>query len=78
MRDALCAQVDTEIFFPEKGGQTKPAMRICQRCPVAAECLDHALANNERFGIWGGVSERNRRRLAGEPTPVDDIDDLTA
>ncbi|PWJ23302.1 transcription factor WhiB [Branchiibius hedensis] len=61
--DALCTQTDPEIFFPEKGGSTKEAERICRRCPVAAECLDQALANDERFGVWGGVSERTRRRL---------------
>nr|WP_246242764.1 MULTISPECIES: WhiB family transcriptional regulator [Flexivirga] len=62
--DALCRQTDPEIFFPEKGGSTKDAKRICHSCPVAAECLDQALANDERFGIWGGVPERRRRKLA--------------
>ena len=61
--DALCAQVDLEIFFPEKGGSTKEAKGVCRECTVAAECLDYALANNERFGIWGGMSERQRRKL---------------
>lgn len=61
--DALCAQVDNDIFFPEKGGSTREAKQVCVDCPVAAECLDYALANNERFGIWGGLSERERRRL---------------
>lgn len=61
--DGLCNQVDPDIFFPEKGESTRPAKRICQSCPVIAECLEYALANNERFGIWGGLSERERRRL---------------
>lgn len=61
--DAVCAQTDPDAFFPEKGGSTKDAKRICQGCPVQAQCLQYALDNDERFGIWGGYSERERRRL---------------
>ncbi|EWC62414.1 Sporulation regulatory protein WhiB [Actinokineospora spheciospongiae] len=60
---ALCAQTDPEAFFPEKGGSTREAKRICLGCEVRAECLDYALAHDERFGIWGGLSERERRKL---------------
>ena len=60
---ALCAQTDPEAFFPEKGGSTREAKRICQGCEVRAECLEYALAHDERFGIWGGLSERERRKL---------------
>ncbi len=60
---ALCAQTDPEAFFPEKGGSTREAKRICQGCEVRDACLDYALAHDERFGIWGGLSERERRRL---------------
>lgn len=60
---ALCAQTDPEAFFPEKGGSTREAKRICLGCEVKDECLEYALANDERFGIWGGLSERERRRL---------------
>ncbi|WP_018601468.1 WhiB family transcriptional regulator [Mycobacterium sp. 155] len=60
---ALCAQTDPEAFFPEKGGSTREAKRICQGCEVKDACLDYALAHDERFGIWGGLSERERRRL---------------
>jgi WhiB family transcriptional regulator, redox-sensing transcriptional regulator len=60
---ALCQQTDPEAFHPDKGGSTRPAKRICQRCEVKAECLDYALRNNERFGIWGGLSEQERRQL---------------
>lgn len=60
---ALCAQTDPEAFFPEKGGSTREAKRVCASCEVRAECLEYALANDERFGIWGGMSERERRRL---------------
>jgi len=60
---ALCAETDPEAFFPEKGGSTREAKRICSGCEVRAECLEYALAHDERFGIWGGLSERERRRL---------------
>jgi WhiB family redox-sensing transcriptional regulator len=60
---ALCAQTDPEAFFPEKGGSTREAKRVCLSCDVRGECLEYALANDERFGIWGGLSERERRRL---------------
>jgi len=60
---ALCAQTDPEAFFPEKGGSTREAKRICTGCEVRSECLTYALAHDERFGIWGGLSERERRRL---------------
>ena len=61
--DALCAQTDPEAFFPEKGGSTRDAKRVCAACPVRDECLDYAMAHDEKFGIWGGLSERERRRL---------------
>ncbi|MFQ2876502.1 MULTISPECIES: WhiB family transcriptional regulator [unclassified Mycobacterium] len=60
---ALCAQTDPEAFFPEKGGSTREAKKICLGCEVRHECLEYALAHDERFGIWGGLSERERRRL---------------
>ena len=60
---ALCAQTDPEAFFPEKGGSTREAKMVCVSCEVRAECLEYALANDERFGIWGGLSERERRKL---------------
>jgi WhiB family transcriptional regulator, redox-sensing transcriptional regulator len=60
---ALCSQTDPEAFFPEKGGSTREAKRICTGCEVRGECLEYALQHDERFGIWGGLSERERRRL---------------
>jgi WhiB family transcriptional regulator, redox-sensing transcriptional regulator len=60
---ALCAQTDPEAFFPEKGGSTREAKRICSTCEVRSECLEYALEHDERFGIWGGLSERERRRM---------------
>ena len=61
--DALCAETDPEAFFPEKGGSTREAKRVCSGCAVRDECLEYALSNDERFGIWGGLSERERRRV---------------
>ena len=63
MIDAKCLDADPEAFFPEKGGSTREAKRICGACDVREKCLEYALANDERFGIWGGMSERERRRL---------------
>jgi WhiB family transcriptional regulator, redox-sensing transcriptional regulator len=63
---ALCAQTDPEAFFPEKGGSTREAKRVCVSCEVRVECLEYALEQDERFGIWGGLSERERRRLKKE------------
>jgi WhiB family redox-sensing transcriptional regulator len=60
---ALCSQTDPEAFFPEKGGSTREAKKICVGCEVRGECLEYALEHDERFGIWGGLSERERRRI---------------
>ncbi|MCL1907388.1 MAG: WhiB family transcriptional regulator [Propionibacteriaceae bacterium] len=60
---ALCAQTDPEAFFPEKGGSTREAKGVCGVCEAKQECLDYALAHDERYGIWGGLSERERRKL---------------
>ena len=60
---ALCAQTDPEAFFPEKGGSTREAKKVCLTCEVRDDCLEYALMNDERFGIWGGLSERERRKL---------------
>jgi WhiB family transcriptional regulator, redox-sensing transcriptional regulator len=57
---ALCAETDPELFFVEKGGTARPAKRICGQCEVRAECLEFALEHNEGFGIWGGLTERER------------------
>lgn len=60
---ALCAQTDPEAFFPERGGSVREVKRVCRSCEVRAECLEYALENDERFGVYGGLSERERRRL---------------
>jgi WhiB family redox-sensing transcriptional regulator len=59
----LCSQTDPEAFFPEKVGSTREAKKICVGCEVRGECLEYALEHDERFGIWGGLSERERRRV---------------
>lgn len=64
MTDAACAEVGTDMFFPEKGGSTKPAKDVCRRCDVVAECLEYALSNSEEQGIYGGTSPQERRKLA--------------
>ncbi|WP_426566404.1 WhiB family transcriptional regulator [Angustibacter sp. McL0619] len=61
--DARCAETDPDAFFPEKGGSTREAKKVCVTCDVREQCLEWALARNEQFGIWGGLSERERRRL---------------
>lgn len=60
---AACRGKGHRIFFPERGGEWEEAMAICAPCPVKTQCADWAL-RHERFGIWGGTSERERRRIA--------------
>ena len=60
---ANCMGVDPDLFFPERGASTKEAKEVCRGCVVQSDCLEYALANGEKFGIWGGMSERERRRL---------------
>jgi WhiB family transcriptional regulator, redox-sensing transcriptional regulator len=64
---ARCAETDPEVFFPEKGGSTREARKVCRECEVRAECLEYALKHESvfRFGVWGGLSERERRALTG-------------
>lgn len=60
---AACSDADPDTFFPEKGGSVREAKRICARCSVTKECLQYAIDNGEQFGVFGGMSERERRRL---------------
>lgn len=60
---ALCAQTGPEAFFPEKGESPRLAKRVCAACPVRAECLEYALEANERFGVWGMKTPRERLRI---------------
>lgn len=71
--DALCQETDPEIFFPIQGGNPIAAKLICRACRVRAECLEFAVRNNEGYGIWGGLTEKERRGLKHErkaPTPL--------
>jgi WhiB family transcriptional regulator, redox-sensing transcriptional regulator len=70
--EALCRQIDVgDVFFPSPGESTRAAKQICLDCPVRAQCLSYALKRNEPFGVWGGLSERERRRVRrGEQVPV--------
>lgn len=60
---ALCAQTDPEAFFPDKGGRATVAKRLCLACEHVADCRTWALEHDERFGVWGGTTERERRKL---------------
>jgi WhiB family transcriptional regulator, redox-sensing transcriptional regulator len=60
---ARCRGTDPERFFVRGAAQAKPAVRLCQACPVREECLDYALTNDIDFGVWGGLTERQRRSL---------------
>lgn len=58
-----CQGLDPDIFFPDRGESLRPAKAVCDKCIVKDECLEYALASGERFGVWGGTSERERRRI---------------
>ncbi|MCB1249136.1 MAG: WhiB family transcriptional regulator [Acidimicrobiales bacterium] len=60
---ANCLGVDPDLFFPERGASTREAKEVCRGCVVREDCLEYALSNSEKFGIWGGMSERERRRI---------------
>jgi WhiB family redox-sensing transcriptional regulator len=60
---ALCAQTGADFFFPEPGSSVREAKRICGMCEMRSACLEYALANDERFGVWGGLSEKERQVL---------------
>ena len=66
---AACKDIDPDLFHPSEGQSTAAARAVCATCPVRPECLDWALRNGERFGVWGGTSERERRRMR-RPGPV--------
>lgn len=63
MDQARCVGSDPQLFFPARGESHHEAVAICRQCDVRFECLEYALANGEKFGIWGGLSERERRRV---------------
>ena len=61
-QQGLCRGMNPDMFFPQYGGDPRPA-EICQACPVKCQCLDYALRTNQRFGVWGGLTEKERRPL---------------
>ena len=63
MNDANCRGLNSEVFFPARGADTTAMKAICRECDVQAECLTFAINNGEKFGIWGGKSERERRAI---------------
>jgi WhiB family redox-sensing transcriptional regulator len=60
---AACRGSDLEVFFPERGESAEPARRVCAACPVRQACLDYAITNRIAYGVWGGLTERERRTL---------------
>lgn len=58
-----CRGLDPEIFFPETDDESDVAKAICDECDVRIACLEHALASREKVGVWGGTTERERRRI---------------
>jgi WhiB family redox-sensing transcriptional regulator len=60
---ANCRGVDPDLFFPERGASAREAKEVCRSCTVSLDCLEYALVTGEKFGIWGGATERERRRL---------------
>ena len=65
---SACRDNDGDIFFPETRGEEKEALAICATCPVQYDCLEYAFEADIRFGIWGGMTEKQRRRLARRST----------
>jgi WhiB family redox-sensing transcriptional regulator len=62
-KQALCAQTGADFFFPEPGSSVREAKRICGLCEIRSACLEYALIHDERFGVWGGLSEKERMQL---------------
>jgi WhiB family redox-sensing transcriptional regulator len=60
---AACFGVDPDVFFPISEEEAGPALMFCTACPIKEECLAWALKNGERYGVWGGLTEQQRRRL---------------
>ncbi|MGH9019764.1 MAG: WhiB family transcriptional regulator [Acidimicrobiales bacterium] len=64
MADGKCREYPAGVFFPRDGLGVIKAQRICATCPVADQCLEYAIDNHVDHGVWGGKSERERRRIA--------------
>lgn len=75
---AACRGMDPALFFPERGTPTADAKAVCRTCRVRSECLADALDARERFGIWGGYSERERRAMRRRLTHGADLSTVVA
>jgi WhiB family redox-sensing transcriptional regulator len=64
--EAACRGTDPELFFPATDEEAGPAKQVCGGCPVRLACLAFALEREERYGVWGGLTERERARLSAE------------
>lgn len=64
-----CTNADPDLFFPQPGADTSYARSICRACPVRLHCLDYALESGQKHGIWGGMTESQRRRLRRRSHP---------
>ncbi len=60
---AACREADPDLFFPAEDGDASQALRICAGCPVIEDCLDYGFMTKARYGVWGGTTERERRRV---------------
>ena len=67
---ANCMGVDPDLFFPERGASTREAKEVCKGCVVREDCLEFALANGEKFGIWGGMTEVQRKKTRPRRVPL--------
>jgi WhiB family transcriptional regulator, redox-sensing transcriptional regulator len=65
-QQAACRGTDLDVFYPERGQTARPARQVCARCPVREPCLEYALSNRIASGIWGGLTERERRPLQSD------------
>ena len=65
MLDGLCRYMDPELFFPHEIAGVRLAQQVCQVCPVSNECYAYAMEHRIIYGVWGGTSENERRRLLG-------------
>lgn len=66
--DALCQETDPEAYYPEAGGSGTTAKQVCLNCPVRRSCLDYAVDSRQRWGIWGGLGQKELRRLINQRT----------
>lgn len=79
---ASCREIDPELFFPDVAADASTPKRVCARCPVRKVCLDWALAHDEQYGVWGGLTNAERRRLRHRvsvrvvASTLDTLDDL--